>query len=487
MNQLYLARFTLEAHTPWSLSTGNPDGVFDTALVRDANGLPALPGSTLAGVLRHLYQQDYGEQASKQLFGYQSRGAGHDDNGAGSSVQVAWGCIMDSKGHAVEGLAAASQPQRLREDPLLAALLTQADAPITRDRVRIGARGAASDTGKFDRGILPAGHRFACEISLWSDQSADPRWQRLLGLLADPRLRLGASTRSGLGACRIVGLWQRGFDLANSTDADAFRSLPADIASHDCLKRYEAVQTGLPEGWLRSDLCLSAEDFWRIGNGNEPLGHYANGKAPDALPAVEERIHWDDSGHGSRRLQLALLPASSLKGALAHRVAYYANCLNNNWADSHSPGADWDKSDPENGSPEVQELFGFSRDNAGEEQATGQAGRIYLDDAAIEVSAEQVGMMMHNAIDRYTGGVRDRLLFGEELLWQTQFTITCLIDSRELSSQALQALQLALNDLASGRLSLGAGGGRGHGRFQIDPDTLPTLYSEPAAQQDHAQ
>ena len=485
MKHLYLARFTLQAHTPWSLSSGSADGVFDTTLVRDANGLPAIPGSTLAGVLRHLYQDDHGQGATDALFGFQSRGTGHDDNGAGSSVQVAWGCVLDSHGQPVEGLAAANQPQRLRDDPLLAALLTQADAPISRNRVRVGVRGAAADTGKFDRAILPAGHRFAGEISLWSDQASDPRWQRLLALLGDPRLRLGASTRSGLGATRLVRLWQRHYDLAGDKDAADFRSLSPDIAAHNGLHQADTAAAHLPDGWLRFDLQLTAEDFWRIGQGNEPCGNYATGKTPNALPLVEECIQWDKHGQGYRRLNLALLPASSLKGALAHRVAYYANCLDGNWADAHPVGEDWDKSDPDNGSPAVRELFGYSRDCVTDGEPAGQAGRLYIDDVGIDVSAGQVAMMMHNAIDRFTGGVRDRLLFGEELLWQTRLNVTCLFDTRQVSKQARHALQLALNDLASGRLSLGAGSGRGHGRFHAKPDSLPGLRSD--THPEHAQ
>lgn len=475
MKHLYLARFILTAQSPWSLSSGTPDGVFDSALVRDANGLPAIPGSSLAGVLRHLYQDSHGQTATDALFGFQQRGSGHDDNGAGSRVQVAWGCILDSHGQPVEGLAVAERPQQLQNDALIAALLTQAQAPISRDRVRIGARGAAADTGKFDRSILPAGHRFACEISLYADEPAPQQWQHLLELLNDPRLRLGAATRSGLGATRLAGLWQRHYDLSDASDANAFRNLGPGIGDHHGLHRAAPSSAALPEGWLRFELELTASDFWRIGQGNEPSGNYHNGKAPDAVPLVEERIHWDNNGHGSRRLSLALLPGSSLKGALAHRSAYYANCLSGNWADDHDAGHDWDKSDPEQGSPEIRELFGYSRDRTENDQTSGQAGRVYIDDVSIEVSAQQVAMMMHNAIDRFTGGVRDRLLFGEELLWQTRLAIPCLIDTRELSQRARQALQLALDDLANGRLSLGAGSGRGHGRFQATPDSLPTL------------
>src|SRR5690606_22899359 len=111
---LYIARVVLEAKTPLSISTGTPDGVFDTALVRDANGLPALPGSSIAGVLRHLWQERHGAQSAKRLFGRQE-----GKNGEPSRVIVSWGALLDSRGRPVEGLLLGEEARRLKEDPLL--------------------------------------------------------------------------------------------------------------------------------------------------------------------------------------------------------------------------------------------------------------------------------------------------------------------------------------------------------------------------------
>ncbi len=84
----YLARLTLETLTPLSIGTGAADGVFDVELVRDANGLPTIPGSSLAGVLRHLYWQTYGESDKEiqRLFGFQSLNEGEP-----SKLHVSWG------------------------------------------------------------------------------------------------------------------------------------------------------------------------------------------------------------------------------------------------------------------------------------------------------------------------------------------------------------------------------------------------------------
>ena len=46
-----IARITLETKTPLAINTGKQDGVFDTSLITDANGLPAIPATSITGVL----------------------------------------------------------------------------------------------------------------------------------------------------------------------------------------------------------------------------------------------------------------------------------------------------------------------------------------------------------------------------------------------------------------------------------------------------
>src|SRR5699024_10508107 len=105
-SHLYIARVVLENATALSLVTGHPEHGFDSVLVRDANKLPTIPGTALAGVLRHQFETLRGRQAAEQVFGFQRH-----DRGSASRLHTGWASILDRHGQAVFGL-------RLSDDSL---------------------------------------------------------------------------------------------------------------------------------------------------------------------------------------------------------------------------------------------------------------------------------------------------------------------------------------------------------------------------------
>lgn len=455
---IHIARLTLEAVTPLSISTGSPDNVFDTALVRDANGLPALPASSLAGVLRHLWSQTHDQASADQVFGWQQR-----DQGQTSRLALSWGALLDGQGRPAEGLLIGDEGKERLADPLYAEALAQIDAPRFRHRVRLGHKGAAADTGKFDRAVLPAGHRFAVELRLWSESLDDPAWTRLLDLLHHPGLRLGGATRAGLGRVRCVALHQAGFDLRQPGQAEAFLKLGRGLADHAGLHAYSPPRTDHPN-WLSGSLQLEARGLWRIGQGIKPLREPEKDDKPaDLLPVVEERIEWKGD-QAKPTPALILLPAASLKGTLAHRLSFHVRRHLGQWRQTATE-------DDDRRPQAVDALLGSVKDKArGDREADGQAGCLYLDDAYLAVDSVKVAQLMHNAIDRFTGGVRNRVLYQEESLLGGAVEVPIVLDLSRLPEQHHETLRHALRDtladLCAGRLALGSRTTSGNGHFQ---------------------
>lgn len=470
---LHLAVVTLQTTTPLSTGTGVEDALFDTLLARDANGLPIIPGTSIAGVLRHLYLARNGRDATNALFGLDAEEIRHraKRDQAGQKVEASYEASSLQVSHAAlhgqNDLPASpglQDPSDLARDPLYEhALRVQ---PIARDHVKLTHRGVADveDRGKFTRAALARGNRFSFELALWSAVTDDPRWSALADLLARPEFRLGGATRRGYGGVAVLRWRERIFDLANRGDAEAYRA----HYSSGWRGRYadfDERAVAEPAAAVSATLRLTAEDFFRFGAGRRSFAENASGKPPDMLPASEPLVSWvadPDGGEcGTIEQDRALVPASAIKGAIAHRLAFHYNRLDNRFLE--------DGADPSAENPAVTALFGVvRRDSGGEEH--GQAGRVPISDLLLELAPrEQVGRMPHNGLDRFTGGTRRGVLYSEELLYRCSFTVILTIldpDTAALASARIrEAFGHALDDLAEGRLALGAGSSKGHGRF----------------------
>lgn len=464
---LHLARVVLENRTGLSLVTGHPDHGFDSVLVRDANGLPTIPGTALAGVLRHQFEALRDKEAGRGLFGYQD-----GDRGMPSRLQISWACLLDQHGQAIFGLQL--DPGWPHGDRVLEAALA---ADVQRKRVRINHRGVAMNTGHFDRAILPAGHRFAVELTIESDLPEDPALDDVLGLLAGPGFFLGGGTRSGMGHMELVRCHCRTFDLQSTDAAAAFRELSPDPGAVDGLKHYQPEARVLP-GRSAARLSLRCEDYYRFGGDAAmlPDGLRAQELADvDLLPQFEPVLIWPDGGKAQLEQEYALIPGASVKGAMAHRFAFYYNALSGVFADDLDAAeiGHWDKTKD---SPGVRALFGYVEAEKSDDKPAAAAGCLYVEDARIRMEAGELQKMMHVAVDVFTGGARHGMLFDELVLHSDQpVEITLRLDQTRLAracqregvdeSQVQNALRRTLEDLCQGLLPLGAGGGRGYGIF----------------------
>ena len=449
----YFARVVIEFVTPLHIGTGFDDDVSDAAVVRDANGFPAIPGSSLAGAVRAAYTRLHPKEETDELFGFQ-----REDSGQGSRLRFSWGSIHDSRNNPVIGL----QPDERLDDPLLQNTL---QLPV-RDHVRLNHRGTADDRGKFDERVVPAGHRFTFTLELVGGADHETVWKSLLQILCDPALRLGGKSRRGLGAFRIVSCHQSGFDLASREAFDRYcRLTPKSDPNTSGLKDVTLFTTSQT---LSATLKIIPEGYWMFGGGTDEDGN------ADMAPVTENRIVWEPNGSPRQHF---LIPGSSIKGAIAHRTAFHYNALKGEFADL----IPIDKSSPANiealtsRNLAILELFGSAKDTGDSQDSQNKRGHenkrghVMIDDLLLAKNSP--GRLLHHvSIDRFTGGALPGALFSEKPFWKGEaIRLTIFIAEPEKASPAdpniRKALALALADLAEGRLPLGAGSGRGLGYF----------------------
>lgn len=446
----HYALIEFEATTPHAIQSGIGDVTHDVLLFRDANGLPVIPATSLAGVLRSVYQRYFGEQLTKSLFG--------DLDTNLSFIQVNNALVHNSQNKVQEGILSASALQ----DELLQKLLEE--KPIVRQRVKLNARGVTEETGKFDVTLVPAGVRYTAIIGYWSDSKNADEFNQLLELLSFPEFRLGHGTRAGNGQFKVNQIHYAIWDLKNPEDKIAYQNRTRQRSDKKGLTLWNPTELLVKpkEDITMIELPLIAEAGWRIGGGDKALSAVdENGKVPDLVPQSEYHVIWQDdkAKYNLNSKQGVVIPASAIKGALAHRVAYHYRRLCDQFVNMHSEDPQLENENPK----AIRELFGYT------EGKDAQIGKVIINDFYLDKKDVKIARQMHNKIDRYTGGVINGALFEEELLWKTPITLNLtILDSDKLEDKTKQALIATLEDLKNGLLPLGACTSRGQGVFVLD-------------------
>jgi CRISPR/Cas system CSM-associated protein Csm3 (group 7 of RAMP superfamily) len=504
----YIARITVEAETPLTVGSGDSGLMIDKLVAKDANFLPYIPGTSLAGVLRHSLDKSLADE----IFG-----SGGED-GEGSKLIISAAMLIGEDGkEVIEGLKKLDYSKgyysyfsRLPE----------------RDHVRMNDKGAADakNHGKYDEELVHKGVRFVFELEYISHKKEDENWDRLLNTLAHPNFRIGGGTRKGFGKLKIIAekSHQRCFNLSLQADFE-------DYLNHTGSLNYKTegwndltiASKQKADGWQLYKLTLQAKDYFIFGAG-------FGDKDADNIPKTEQYFTWDSGKPVLIEQEKLLIPATSIKGILSHRVAYHYNLLTKNYIGSkpasyayeefnakeavekyfdkykfetmdNDPDDEiWEQlqkeieainiddipsfiqfkrnineaiqDDVKNGVGEnnkaVKALFGYSKNT--EYGQDGQRGKVVLNDLYLPYNKENAKVFNHVKIDRFTGGASDGALFQEKAVrHDTTITLEIWVDTLAFKEDEniQKAWEAALYDITSGRLPIGGHSSKGHGIF----------------------
>ncbi len=424
-----VARITLEATSPLAVGAGEKDFITDAPVARDCNGLPFIPGTSLAGIIRHSMDS----KTAQTLFGYQDR-----DKGEGSKVIISDALLVGVDGKAQDGLQGSEADDFLKHFQVL---------PI-RQHVRITEKGTAAKYGKFDEQVVYTGTRFIFEIELLSRDGNEVEMQHILNIVSSPTFRLGSGTRCGFGAMKVVCIRYKAYDLRKEADLEAYLYKTSSLSDSFGQAQEIHPEATLLDGWTKYTLTLAPMDFFLFSSG---MGD----EDADMTPVKESIITWR-SGSPSFEEACTLIPATSVKGAIAHRVAYWWNKLGGHFVENGEAVAP-------NRNPAILSLFGTALD---EEGITPSCGHVILSDGLLEKCDTKV--IHHIKLDKFTGGVMDGALFQEKATCAKGQTIREVIYVKTDAFKATlvkEAFEKALADLCNGLLPLGGGTNRGNGIF----------------------
>lgn len=474
----YLARLIFEAKTPLAVSSGENSLLTDQFVVKDVNGLPYIPGTTIAGIVRHALRDRHIDDS---FFGFQD-----NDKGEGSRIIFSSANMVGGDGRIVDGL--------MEKIDFSSDFYKYFTTLPVRQHVRINDKGVAEKYGKFDEEIVYQGCRFSFEIEMLAESENDKAFEEILSELYSSVIRIGGGSRSGFGEilmlkekCKKIVL-----DLRVGADLCTYLEKTSGLNDEFWNSVPKIVFTvNSDTGWTKYELSMTASDFFLCGSG-------FGDDVANISPVSESVIVWDE-GIPHFEENKILIPGSSIKGALSHRIAFYYNKSKNITIETlekpesvellktggYLPFSSFTGKDINDRkrlvtlyNPAVRGLFGCSVNNKDIVRGHVLISDVIKVDVAIN---DRKKLLNHISIDRFTGGTIAGALFSEHVVSGRQdiYVFKFWVDNNVLQMPDIKnAWDNALEDLKNGMLPLGGGVNRGHGRFNVKNNCGKELKNE---------
>ncbi len=404
-----IAHITLEAETPFKIGSANSDFLKDSPIQRDWNGLPMILGTSIAGVLR----KDFESSLVEDIFGGQE---------FGSKAIFSNALLLDEN-------------QKVHEELLLekSSFLELFDTLPIREHTAITDKGVAKERSKFDEEVVYKGSRFKFSIEMLDDEEA---FKKLIELLQSPSFRLGGGSTKGFGKFKVIEIVTT--KLSTIEELAEYSSSLNDKLINGC--SVDLSTTVQAKNHTIYTLKIKPDDFFMFGSG-------FGDEDADQIPVYEQVVDYELQGLSKKQI---LFPASSIKGALAHRTVYHYNLKEKLYI----------------GNPEarvaIPELFGEAKNS--KKEIDGSKGKVLFSDC-FKLDRDEHKVFDHVAIDRFTGGGIDGALFQEKTIAQSdEWKIEILLENG-VDEPFVKAFEQSLNDVCSGMLPLGGATTKGHGVF----------------------
>ncbi|MBK9984686.1 MAG: hypothetical protein IPP15_20370 [Saprospiraceae bacterium] len=473
---IYLARVILEAETVLSVGSGDSDGLVDDLVTLDHLGLPCIPGTAIAGCLTKL-------PVLKAISG--GPDTLNDDANHFASSFITSDAYLIGPGHVrAQSIADCKQYPFFNDFFSL---------PI-RDHVRINHRGVADTKkwGKFDDQVVYKGARFICELEIQSKEANELVWLELLEFLKNHFLILGSGSRKGYGRLSCIEYYTRVYDLGNISDFNKYLDHSTELILPDesIWSKISLPQQQRINGFhLVDKVLLQSDDALHFGSGQIDFEVDLNGEVvidTDAGVKTEKCIIWDDNNKPVWK-DYFLLAGTSIKGTIAHRFIYYNLCIedilkeyvkdfpddltmitNPEEFNKFLKKLESESIDPislfEQKKEEIIiEVFGGAKDNNSE----GRIGKVIVDDIYIPIDLfTKKDTMIHNSIDRFSGGTIDGALFNETNISPEMGINFSVHFDQSLQVSQIDQIKAIFEEVKDGKIPLGGKTTKGYGQFK---------------------
>ena len=384
----------------------------DIEVLRDKDGVPYLPGTSLAGVLRAFLAADRPEEEA-----------------------LLFGTVQGSE-DAEAGLMSAIRVSDVR--------LSNAET-IVRDGVSLdAATGTALAHHKFDYEAVDKGAHgwFAMEISLREfhlRKNPEAAIQRLVERLLDG-FAVGARTTKGFGRVHLSTLTVDRYDFQRAEDVLALLAREAGLAEGAAVQHETLKGEGARHTYAAGDFVVEA-DFSLVHSlivRDYDKAQREAEERSDLLSGDRENVHLaavmktDSQGN-------YLLPGTSLRGVLRHRAGDILSRLGVEAA-------------------RLEDVMGLSPQAMRERPEEKKKSRFFVDEAVFHKGSVKSASQTRNRLDRFTGGTIGTALFATKPLWgagKAERAVTLHFGVTKAERWEAGLMLLLLRDLWQGRVAIG--------------------------------
>ncbi len=404
IKKIYL-KGEIELQSPVMLSSGE-DELTDSDFIRDWDGNFFLPGTSIAGTIRHFFE----------------------DNLFGDEEKKIVECFF--------GMKAADSKQSLINvyDAFLSKNSTSVN-PTIRDGVKLdNLYKTAEDKSKYDYEVIEPGNRFVLRLELTFRKTHEHKiadyetlFYQIIDSLQKERIRIGAKTRRGFGKIKLIepkliilDLEKEKADIDRWINFDWETSFRNGIYTNNLEKLNRSGNTNLNVSRDVTKIKVLFDVPYSI-----IIRHY------NIEPEKPDSTHITSS-------EKPVVTGTSWTGAIRHAI--------------ENAGRKYEEDTVER---KIENLFGFVK----EKENKAKASKVFVEETKIED-----GVLIpyrRNKIDRFTGGTFEGALFDESPSYggQTQLDIEIIKPTEEDIGFVL----LAVLELAYGIQTVGGGSNVGRG------------------------
>ena len=434
-------KITFQLDSPLCIGSGRND-ITDQDILRDARGIPYIPGSAVAGVLREACQGIMDDKAWKYYFGYSSTNTGNkvkSDNDIIESQIIFYDATLVGDNKDKDG----NPKYRISQ----------------RDGVALNEYKSAKKQAKFDWEILEGDCKFQTFIEISEEQSnvnekvkVDEVLTNIAKIWKETDIRFGAKTTRGYGKICNVEIIGKNFDFTSKDEISSW--LDFNIFEENSWENailYEDMLNTLMKDniWtLKDNNRLSLK--LRLEGGLSIRRYSTECSDEESAPDQEQLTTVKFDKNGSE--EVAVIPGTTWAGAIGHRME---ELIKSSKVKEVEISKDY-----------IQKYYYFGTvDSKVKEKSL-----IYFNES--KLTGGQFKKMSRNAIDRFLGSTAEGALFTEKIYIGGETTLDISFGDPyntavSYSDDFIKALAATLTDLHEGYLAVGGATSVGRGIFSI--------------------